>query len=82
MKFQLLISFILLFVATSNGSRILGVFPTPWTSHWKVGSSVVQQLAKAGHDITFVSRFELKTVNIRNVILTNYPEGKRFLFNQ
>lgn len=55
--------------------KILGVFPTQWKSHWNLGSSILRQLAAAGHDITYISPFELNEVNVKNVILTDYPEG-------
>lgn len=72
------IGIFLLFVlnSTAEGHKILGVFPTPWKSHWNVGASVLKQLARAGHDITFVSPFELREPNVRNVILTNYPDSE------
>jgi hypothetical protein len=64
-----------IFFSSSDGFKILGVFPTLWKSHWNVGASVLKHLANAGHDVTFVSPFELHMSNLRNVILTNYPEG-------
>lgn len=59
----------------SESYKILGVFPTTWKSHWKIGASVCKQLALAGHDVTIVSPFELREPNVRNVILTNVPVG-------
>lgn len=37
---------------------------------------MVKQLSNAGHAVTLVSPFELKETNVRNAILTNYPESK------
>ena len=45
----------------TNGYRILGVFPTQCKSHWIIGHSVMKTLAKAGHSVTIVSPFPLKT---------------------
>lgn len=75
-KCHFLFAFLLLFGVFAEGYKILGIFPTAWSSHWKVGSSVLKQLAAAEHDITFVSRYELKTPKVRNVLLTDYPEGE------
>lgn len=72
---EILLTLFSLFLVTSEGFKVLGVFPTQWQSHWKIGVSVVKQLASVGHDITLVSPFELKEPNIRNALLTNYPEG-------
>jgi hypothetical protein len=74
-KSELFLSLISILTINSEGSKILGVFPTKWKSHWSVGASVLKQLASSGHDVTFVSPFELSAGNVRNVILTNYPEG-------
>jgi hypothetical protein len=63
-------------VALCEGSKILGVFPTRWTSHWKVGTSVMKHLAAAGHDVTIVSPFQSNMANVRDIILTNYPQGE------
>lgn len=76
LKSEVIVSFIAFFLCTSESYRILGIFPTVWKSHWNIGASVCKQLALAGHDITFVSPFELKGPNIRNVNLTNHPDGK------
>lgn len=48
-------------IAQTNGSRILGVFPTQCKSHWMIGHSVMKSLAKAGHSVTIISPFPLKT---------------------
>lgn len=75
-KLELFLNLIAVFISTSESYKILGVFPTQWKSHWSVGASVLKQLASAGHDVTFVSPFELKAPNVRNAILTNYPQGE------
>lgn len=72
---ETVLGFVSLLIAASEGFKVLSVFPTPWQSHWKIGVSVIKQLAAVGHDITLVSPYELKEPNIRNALLTNYPQG-------
>lgn len=62
----------------SEAFKVLSVFPTAFKSHWNIGTSLIKQLAAAGHDVTLVSPFELKEPNIHNVILTNYLKGKKY----
>lgn len=59
--------------ALTNGYRILGVFPTQCKSHWIIGHSVMKSLAKAGHSVTIISPFPLKTPieNYHDVSLDN-----------
>lgn len=73
---QIFLILLVLFCATSEAYKILGVFPTQWKSHGILGSSVMKQLAAAGHDVTIVSPFETNQKNVCDVILTNYPEGE------
>lgn len=73
MKLLNLLYIIVLSTNLSNGYNILGVFPTQWKSHWKIGLSVLKQLAVQGHNVTFVSPFRAEEKNIRNVMLTDYP---------
>ena len=67
--------FIALLSRVVESDRILGVFPTGWKSHWKIGTSIVKQLANVGHDVTIISPFEFKEPNVQNVLLTNFPQG-------
>lgn len=78
--FRLILTVLAAVLSTSEGFKVLGVFATKWKSHWNVGASVLKQLAMAGHDVTFVSPFELKLPNVQNVILTNYAQGKSSSF--
>lgn len=48
-------------IVNVNGYKILGVFPTPGKSHWIIGHSVMKTLADAGHSVTVISAFPLKT---------------------
>lgn len=68
-------------IGLGEGHKILGICPTRWNSHWSLGAAIMKELARSGHDITFVSPFELKEPNVRNIILTNYPEGENVCFN-
>lgn len=75
-KSQIFLILFVLLCDTSKAYKILGVFPTQWKSHGILGSSVMKQLAFAGHDVTIVSPFETNERNVRDVILTNYPKGE------
>ncbi|KAI4462083.1 UDP-glucosyltransferase [Holotrichia oblita] len=56
--------------------KILCVFPTAGYSHYSVGHVLMEELAKRGHDITFVSPFRPKeqTANLRDIVLTGFLE--------
>ncbi|XP_055597965.1 UDP-glucosyltransferase 2-like [Uranotaenia lowii] len=41
----------------SSGSRILGLFPHPGLSHFKVFQPIMRGLAEAGHEVTVISYF-------------------------
>lgn len=75
-KCEVLITVITFLLSVSDGYKILCVFPTSYKSHWIIGASISKQLALAGHDVTVISPFELNLPNVRNAILTNYPEGE------
>lgn len=47
----------LFLIDSSNGLRILGLFPHPGASHFHFFHPVMRGLAEAGHDVTVVSRF-------------------------
>lgn len=72
---ELLFLFCVSLFGANTCYKVLSVFPTQWKSHWKLGASILRELAAAGHDITYISPFELKERNIKNVLLTDYPEG-------
>ncbi|CAG9819910.1 unnamed protein product [Phaedon cochleariae] len=73
MRFVYLIVFIELICAV-YGYKILMVFPMPFFSHFRLGSTLADGLAEAGHDVTLVSPFEDKKVpgngSLRNVVLS------------
>lgn len=47
----------LFLIGSSNGLRILGLFPHPGASHFHFFHPVMRGLAEAGHDVTVVSYF-------------------------
>lgn len=48
---------ILFLIESTNGLRILGLFPHPGASHFHFFHPVMRGLAEAGHDVTVVSHF-------------------------
>lgn len=59
----------------TSSTKILGVFPYLSKSHTILVQPIFIELAKRGHDVTFVSPFPMKNPpeNYRDVVLTN-PE--------
>lgn len=55
-----LVAFFLLICCTTNGHRILGLFPHPGLSHFHFFHPVMKGLAEAGHEVTVVSHFPNK----------------------
>lgn len=58
-SFQLAVTLLLL-CCTTNGHRILGLFPHPGLSHFHFFHPVMKTLAEAGHEVTVVSHFPNK----------------------
>jgi len=77
---KLIAAVLLVLLSLCEAHKILGVFPTSWKSHWKIGASVMTELANAGHDVTVISPFAIEAPNLRNVLLTNYFESKFLKF--
>lgn len=46
--------------------KILAVFPMPFYSHFALAAKLTKELAKRGHEVTFVSPFPQKT-QIKNL---------------
>ncbi|CAK1582396.1 unnamed protein product [Parnassius mnemosyne] len=61
-KIFLLLSF---FACTCKGSNVLVFFPVPSRSHSSLGNSIVNILLDAGHQVTCVTPFPLKTNHTR-----------------
>ncbi|XP_044259849.1 UDP-glycosyltransferase UGT5-like [Tribolium madens] len=58
-------SLILLFctlICAINSAHILGIYPLPGHSHYRLGSSLFRELAERGHDVTVISPFSEKDV--------------------
>lgn len=73
------IIFIFIFLCTVQFSltlRVLGIFPMPLLSHFKIPAQILENLALRGHNVTVVSHFKSKsnTSGYRDMLLEN-PEG-------
>lgn len=55
--------------------KILIVLPTPFKSHWNIGSAIAKTLARKGHEVTLISPHELKFDNVKNVLTTREKKG-------
>lgn len=53
----LLIAVFLCNTGTSEGYKILGIFPTMAKSHYITGSGLMKGLAAAGHEVSVISAF-------------------------
>lgn len=62
----------LFLIDSSNGLRILGLFPHPGASHFQFFHPVMRGLAEVGHDVTVVSHFPDKNPpkNYKNLPLS------------
>lgn len=74
-EFKLLFFCVVFLISQVNGFKILTVLPTPFKSHWMIGSSIAKELAKVGHEVTFVSPLELNFKNVKNVLLERHKSG-------
>lgn len=54
---NLLLAIFLCKAGTSDGYKILGVFPTMSKSHYISGGALMKGLAAAGHEVTVISPF-------------------------
>lgn len=68
---------ILVLGQSSNGHRILGLFPHPGFSHFHFFQPIMTALAEAGHDVTVVSHFPNKEPheNYHDELLNNVDAG-------
>lgn len=76
MKFSLLLLTILLRLIShqAESARILGVFPYPSRSHSILGQALFTELAKRGHDVTYLSPYPFETSpakNYRDIAITS-----------
>lgn len=62
----------------ADGARILGVFPLPWGSHYILAEKFVKGIAKAGHNVTFITPYPTKNVpenvSLYDVVLEGFSE--------
>lgn len=62
----------------TEGARILGVFPSPWSSHYFLGEKLMKGIAQAGHNVTYVTPYRTKNipenVSFHDVVLEGLPE--------
>lgn len=81
MKTSRLVAVLLLLCCTTNGHRILGLFPFPGESHFQFFHPVMKALAEAGHEVTVVSHFPSKEPieNYRNEPLVGKQDMKNFV---
>lgn len=58
-----------------DGMKVLGIFPHPGASHFRVFHSVMKGLAAAGHDVSVISHFPENEYisNYRNLQLSGLP---------
>lgn len=78
-----LIIFVIAFIACSNASRVLFLFPTPSKSHVIIVHSVSKTLAARGHEVTVVSPFPLdKKVKNHREIKSPFPKEVEEFFDE
>ncbi|CAH0546757.1 unnamed protein product [Brassicogethes aeneus] len=84
MKTYIFMIFLLINVKIGLCAKILAIFSIPSYSHYVLGSTVMKEMNKRGHEVTFVSFFKEKDPlkNWTDIILTNPDKhglGKIFL---
>ncbi|XP_063705569.1 UDP-glycosyltransferase UGT4-like [Culicoides brevitarsis] len=81
MKLNILSIFVLIFAQNVDSARILCFYPTPSKSGVLIAQPLMEELAKRGHEVTFVSPFPLgKSVpNYRDVVISVKNEATREL---
>ena len=77
MKSVIIFITILILGQSSNGHRILGLFPHPGFSHFEFFQPIMQALAEAGHEVTVVSQFPNKEPheNYKDEVLNDIGSG-------
>lgn len=71
-----LFGLVALWAPSSEGARILGVWPMEAPSHFFLGNRLFKELAARGHEVTMISAFPQKTPvkNYRDIALKNIKE--------
>lgn len=62
--------------SSTEGARILGVFPFAAHSHYALGSRLMKALAEKGHDVTIIAPYREKNPpkNYREIFLEGVVE--------
>ncbi|KAK9736958.1 UDP-glucoronosyl and UDP-glucosyl transferase [Popillia japonica] len=76
MRTIIIVTSLYLFAICADAVKILCVFPMVSYSHHQIGHTLMKELAKRGHEITFVSPFPEKEPikNFKTVVLTGLVE--------
>lgn len=89
MFFKLNMKFYIFFVVLNvlsvvQSAKILGIFHFPSKSHHILGSALLKELAKRGHEVTMVSPYPLKTPlkNYRDIALPLHEDNKDEIVNK
>lgn len=69
---QILLNLLTIFITLTDSYRILGLFPHPAISHFRVFEPILKGLAAKGHQLTVFSYFPQKT-NISNYLDVRLP---------
>lgn len=84
---SLILLFLVFFISTSSGYKILGILPFCSNSHYNIGFSILKTLVDAGHEITAISPYPRKQP-IKNYtdidassVLENFKKGKKLKRN-
>lgn len=75
MKLHIILT--LCFAATCiESAKILGVFHMAAHSHFQLGDTIFRELARKGHEVTFISPYASKTPtkNLKDVVITGIAE--------
>ncbi|XP_972644.2 UDP-glycosyltransferase UGT5-like [Tribolium castaneum] len=66
-------------ICGTKSARILGIYPLPGRSHYRLGSALFRELAERGHDVTVISPFgekdPPKNGTYRDIVLDGIFEG-------
>ncbi|KAK4877582.1 hypothetical protein RN001_010088 [Aquatica leii] len=71
--------FLVLTISFTQSAKILGVYPFPSYSHYKLGDSIFKELAKRGHEVTVISPYKEKHLphNFKQVLVEDLIEKSK-----
>ncbi|KAF2895932.1 hypothetical protein ILUMI_10246 [Ignelater luminosus] len=87
MKLVLICVAIIYFLNSSDGARILGIFPLTTYSHFILGHTLMKELASRGHEVTVMSPYPQKTPieNYKDIdlseMLRKHEENRKNVFD-